>query len=122
MILRPVSPASPCGPPITNRPVGLMWYFTFFGRSSFGIVASMMSATIALWIFALLTSSACWVLMTTVSTATGSLSSYTTVTCDLPSGRSHLSERSLRRSARARVRRCASMIGIGISSSVSSVA
>ena len=27
MILRPVSPVSPCGPPITKRPVGLMWYF-----------------------------------------------------------------------------------------------
>ena len=26
MILRPVSPQSPTGPPMTNRPVGLMWY------------------------------------------------------------------------------------------------
>ena len=25
MILRPVSPASPSGPPISNAPVGLMW-------------------------------------------------------------------------------------------------
>src|ERR1039458_1521362 len=26
MILRPVRPVSPMGPPMTNRPVGLMWY------------------------------------------------------------------------------------------------
>ena len=26
MILRPVRPVSPCGPPMTKRPVGLMWY------------------------------------------------------------------------------------------------
>ena len=25
MILRPVRPVSPCGPPMTKRPVGLMW-------------------------------------------------------------------------------------------------
>src|SRR2546425_5115485 len=31
MILRPVSPVSPMGPPTTNRPVGLMWYFTLRG-------------------------------------------------------------------------------------------
>ena len=29
MILRPVSPASPIGPPMTKRPVGLMWIFGF---------------------------------------------------------------------------------------------
>ena len=26
MILRPVRPVSPMGPPVTKRPVGLMWY------------------------------------------------------------------------------------------------
>src|SRR6266849_2715069 len=26
MILRPVRPQSPTGPPMTNRPVGLIWY------------------------------------------------------------------------------------------------
>ena len=26
MILRPVRPVSPIGPPMTKRPVGLMWY------------------------------------------------------------------------------------------------
>ncbi len=25
MIFRPVSPQSPCGPPVTKQPVGLMW-------------------------------------------------------------------------------------------------
>ena len=29
MILRPVRPVSPCGPPMTKRPVGLMWYLVF---------------------------------------------------------------------------------------------
>ena len=33
MILRPVRPQSPTGPPITKIPVGLMWIF-FFGSAS----------------------------------------------------------------------------------------
>src|ERR1043165_1792536 len=37
MILRPVSPQSPTGPPTTNRPVGLMWYFV---RLSIHLVGS----------------------------------------------------------------------------------
>ena len=34
MILRPVRPASPCGPPMTNRPVGLMWKRVSRGRTA----------------------------------------------------------------------------------------
>ena len=49
MILRPVSPQSPCGPPITKRPVGFTRYFVFlshsFGRTGFTIVS--MTASIA---------------------------------------------------------------------------
>ena len=36
MILRPVRPVSPCGPPITNLPVGLMKYFVSDVKSSAG--------------------------------------------------------------------------------------
>ncbi len=36
MILRPVRPQSPCGPPVTKRPVGLMKYFVFSSSSSAG--------------------------------------------------------------------------------------
>ncbi len=43
-----------------------------------------------------------------------------TVTCDLPSGRNQGIPPLFRCSANARVSRCASMIGIGISSAVSS--
>ena len=45
--------------------------------------------------------------------------SYSTVTCDFPSGRSQGSVPSLRTSARRRVRLCASTIGSGINSGVS---
>ena len=34
MILRPVRPQSPCGPPMTKRPVGLMKYLVFASSSS----------------------------------------------------------------------------------------
>jgi hypothetical protein len=36
--------ASPIGPPMTNRPVGLMKYRVFSSRSSAGMVASTTSA------------------------------------------------------------------------------
>jgi hypothetical protein len=36
MILRPVSPQSPCGPPTTKRPVGLTWNLVFLSMSFFG--------------------------------------------------------------------------------------
>src|SRR5256885_13343328 len=36
MILRPVSPQSPTGPPITKRPVGLMWYLVRSSTHSAG--------------------------------------------------------------------------------------
>src|SRR5204863_2300138 len=33
MILRPVRPQSPCGPPMTKRPVGLIRYLVSFSHS-----------------------------------------------------------------------------------------
>ena len=78
------------------------------------MVASMISRLTASLIVLLLTVSLCCVEITIVSTATGRPFSYTTETCDLPSGRNHGSVPSFRRSASARVRRCASVIGSGI--------
>ena len=48
MIFRPVRPQSPCGPPTTNRPVGLTWNVTSpsanpAGRSGLMIVSTMNS-------------------------------------------------------------------------------
>ena len=52
MILRPVRPASPIGPPVTNRPVGLTCITGSAGRSASGITGritvSMMSSRIRL--------------------------------------------------------------------------
>ena len=66
MIFRPVSPASPCGPPMTNRPVGLMCMIVFSSRSSAGITGSItfrvIVSTISFWC----TSGWCCELTTTV--------------------------------------------------------
>ncbi len=64
-------------------------------------------------------SSSCWVEMTTASTRTGWWPSYSTVTCDLPSGRRYLIAPLLRLAASRRVRSWASVIGSGISDCVS---
>ncbi len=47
MILRPVSPASPIGPPVTNRPVGLTCMTGSVSRSSRGMVGRMTDSTIS---------------------------------------------------------------------------
>ena len=46
MILRPVSPASPMGPPTTKRPVGLMWNLVFLSISDGGTTCSITSLRI----------------------------------------------------------------------------
>ncbi len=48
MILRPVRPQSPCGPPTTKRPVGLIRYLVFFSHSlgSTGLMISSMIASL----------------------------------------------------------------------------
>ena len=38
MIFRPVTPASPCGPPITKRPVGLTKMRVFSSSSAPGMI------------------------------------------------------------------------------------
>ena len=87
MILRPVTPASPCGPPITNLPVGLMKTFVALSIMSAGISGLMIFAVMSANIFSLVTSGLCWVETTIASMRSGLLPSYSTVTCDLPSGR-----------------------------------
>jgi hypothetical protein len=70
--------------------------------------------------------SACWVETTTVRTPTGRSSSYSTDTCDLPSGRSQSMcgwpGKPFRTAASRSTIRWASMIGSGIRSLVSRVA
>src|SRR5450759_4710887 len=65
MILRPVRPQSPAGPPITNLPVGLMWYLVplcshFAGSTGFRTC----SRTASIRSFCL-TDGSCWVDSTT---------------------------------------------------------
>jgi hypothetical protein len=67
MILRPVSPQSPTGPPMTKLPVGLMWNFVSFVIHSRGstclTISSMTASRRSDW----LTSGECWVDSTTAS-------------------------------------------------------
>ena len=68
-------------------------------------------------------SAACWVEMTTFVMRVGLPSTYSTETCDFASGRSHFASLpALRMRVSSRPRRCAYMIGAGISSGVSSLA
>ncbi len=90
--------------------------------SAAGTTGRMISSRIASRSSGVGIDSACCVEMTTVSTRTGLPSAYSTVTWLLPSGRSHSSVRFLRASARRSVSLCASVIGSGISSSVSRTA
>ncbi len=102
MILRPVRPASPWGPPMTKLPVGLMKNLVFLsiilaGRT-FLATCLIRSALILAW----LTPSSCWLDMTMASIRLGIPYSYSTVTWLLPSGRrcgcnllAHLGHRAL---------------------------
>src|ERR1035441_1288112 len=89
MILRPVSPASPMGPPISNRPVG----FTSSRYPDVSICRFFRTgATTRAWISGVSSSfrsmsGACWADTTTVSSRTGSWPTYSIVTWVLPSGR-----------------------------------
>jgi len=71
MILRPVSPQSPTGPPMTKRPVGLMWYLVrlsthFAGRTGLRIYSITASRSTLVE-----TSGLCCVESTTASMPTG---------------------------------------------------
>ena len=119
MILRPVRPASPIGPPMTKRPVGLTYTRVSRSNNAPGMTGSMIRSRTVARISSSETSGSCWVEMTTASTRTGFAPSYSTVTCDFASGRNHAIEPSLRFVASSRVRLCASTIGSGMSSAVS---
>ena len=91
MILRPVSPVSPCGPPITNFPVGLTWNMILesnnlrrLGFTNFftlGMTILITSSLILASILASLSKSSCCVDTTIESIRIGLLSSeYSMVT------------------------------------------
>ena len=86
MILRPVSPQSPCGPPTTNRPVGLMWYLISPWTNSAGNKGLTICSTTNSRISWFETSGLCCVETTTVSTRTGLSPWYSMVTWLLLSG------------------------------------
>ncbi len=71
MILRPVRPQSPTGPPMTNLPVGLMWYWVDSESHSAGITTSMISRRTMRRSSSWSISGACWVDSTTASTPHG---------------------------------------------------
>ena len=124
MILRPVSPASAWGPPRTKLPVGLMWYSTMPASRNFaGITGRITRALIVSSICSGFTSPSCWALTTTVVTRWGrNSSSYSKVTCALPSGRSHGISPDRRASESRRTSLWAYETGAGIDSGVSSQA
>jgi hypothetical protein len=123
MILRPVSPASPCGPPITKRPVGFTWMTVFSTSNSPAGSDGVITCSMIAWrISSGVASGSCWVETTTVSTCTGRSPSYSTETCVFPSGRSQATSPLLRTAASRSAMRWASRMGVGISASFSSVA
>src|SRR5688500_148506 len=80
MIFLPVNPVSPCGPPITNLPVGLIWYLMLLLKSlayflyfdfTLGIKILMISFLIWSSIFGSVSKSSCWVDTTMASMRTG---------------------------------------------------
>ncbi len=119
MILRPVRPASAVGPPISKRPLGLTMILVAASTRPGGRTRSITSSRIPRSISSLVTFGSWWVEMTTASIRFGLPWSYSTVTCDLPSGRSQGRVPSLRASASRRVSLCASEMVSGISSGVS---
>ena len=88
MILRPVSPVSPIGPPITKRPVGLMWYLvSASSRLRWNHGLDHVLAEFPRAVDRCPRVPQCCVEITTASTRIGlPFLSYSTVTWDLPSG------------------------------------
>ncbi|MNP75269.1 hypothetical protein D3C76_1723030 [compost metagenome] len=70
MILRPVRPQSPTGPPMMKLPVGLMWYWVPLCSSSAGRVCLTISSITASCRSFCETSGLCWVDSTTASMPT----------------------------------------------------
>src|SRR6185312_2389155 len=69
MILRPVRPQSPTGPPISNLPVGLMWNLVPLCSSLAGSTGFRMSSRTASIRCFCFTPGSCWVDNTTASMA-----------------------------------------------------
>src|ERR1700756_3812919 len=92
MILRPVRPQSPSGPPTTKLPVGLIRKSDgFFGIQPFGRADSTAVPIMSLirpggYFLPLRLFSLCWVETTTLVQPTGLLLTYCTVTWLLASG------------------------------------
>ncbi len=91
MILRPVSPASPIGPPRTKLPVGLTKSRSDAVSIPPAASASTGSMTCSVRssrsVVSMSIPSACWVEMTIVSNRTALSPSYSMVTWVFPSGR-----------------------------------
>ena len=116
MILRPVRPVSPCGPPMTNVPVGLTCRIIASSTSAAGSTAGSTCSRTSASICSSVTSSLCWVESTTVWTRRGvrRSSSYSMVTWLLASGRRYgIRSVSLRRRASSRRMRCERLSGEG---------
>src|SRR5579872_6082885 len=92
MILRPVRPQSPSGPPTTKLPVGLTRKsLGFFGIHPFGSADSTVSAIrsltmLGVYFLPLRVCALCWVETTTLVQPTGLPSTYLTVTWLFESG------------------------------------
>src|SRR5262245_66549100 len=92
MILRPVRPQSPSGPPTTKLPVGLTRKSdAFFGIQPFGSADSTASPIRSLtmpglYFLPLRVCALCWVDTTTLVQPIGLLLTYCTVTCMLAWG------------------------------------
>ena len=87
MIFRPVRPVSPTGPPMTNRPVGLMKIRVSLSTNSLGTTGLITYLIRSFFSFSSFTSSSCWAEMTMASMRLTWSPSYSTVTWVLPSGR-----------------------------------
>ena len=122
MILRPVRPESPWGPPMTKRPVGLMWYFVDASSIPFGKTGATMRRRTSRRRSSRETVSSCWVETTTASTRAGRPLRYSTVTWVFPSGRSQGISPLTRASTRRFTRRRDHHAGAGMRTSVSSQA
>jgi len=93
MILRPVRPASPYGPPIVKLPEGFIMYLVRSSKSSLGnrsLQNAVSNGSISLFVCV----SECWWDISTVCIRTGDrlpsvLVFYSIVTCDLESGLNH---------------------------------
>ena len=71
MILRPVRPQSPCGPPTTKRPVGLMKYLVLESSRLDGITAWMTFSRMSSRMVSIFTRLECWAEMMTASMRAG---------------------------------------------------